>query len=264
MATYDVPIDGIGSVPISLTERGEGPLVLLLHGGAGPQSVTGFADLLAESERVAVITPTHPGFDGTSRPEALATIRDLARLYIGLLDVLGRTDVTIVGNSIGGWIAAEMALLHSVRVTGLALIGAVGIRVPGCPVPDFFALALEEIADYSYHDPDRFRIDPAALSDAQRAAMAGNRAALATYTDRSMEDPTLADRLATVTVETLVIAGAADRFAPPAYARAYAEAIPAARFEVLPETGHVPQLETPDRLLKSLSPFISRDEVRQP
>src|ERR1700761_7852416 len=94
-------------------EAGTGRPVLLLHGGAGPQSVTGFADLLAQRAPAHVIAPTHPGFGGTPRPESLDSIRGLAELYVGMLADLDLTDVTVIGNSIGGWITAEMALLDS-------------------------------------------------------------------------------------------------------------------------------------------------------
>src|ERR1700761_6329082 len=97
-------------------EAGSGRPVLLLHGGAGPQSVTGFADLLAERGHVHVIAPTRPGFSGTPRPESLTTVRGLAELYAGLLDDLDLTDVTVIGNSVGGWITAELALLGSRRI----------------------------------------------------------------------------------------------------------------------------------------------------
>jgi len=77
-----------------------------------------------------VIVPTHPGFGGTVRPDALASIGGLAALYGALLDELELTDVTVVGNSIGGWIAAEMALrdIHG-RIASMVLLNAVGIRL---------------------------------------------------------------------------------------------------------------------------------------
>src|SRR5690349_53351 len=115
----------LGEVAVSLDDRGAGQPFLLLHGGAGPQSVTGFADLLA-GRQARVLVPTHPGFGGTPRPDALRTIQDLAALYGALLDELDLHGVTVVGNSIGGWIAAEMALAGSPRVSRAVLVDAVG------------------------------------------------------------------------------------------------------------------------------------------
>ena len=104
---------GVGPVEVMVEERGAGQPFLVLHGGAGPQSVAGFAQLLAEEGNCLVITPTHPGFGGTSRPDELNTVAKLAALYVNLLDDLRLEDVTVIGNSVGGWIAAEMALLEN-------------------------------------------------------------------------------------------------------------------------------------------------------
>ncbi|MGX6606726.1 alpha/beta fold hydrolase [Micromonosporaceae bacterium Da 78-11] len=232
-------------------EHGDGRPVLLLHGGAGPQSVTGFAQLLAAHAGVRVITPTHPGFAGTPRPPHLDGIPALAGHYAELLDDLALTDVVLVGNSIGGWVAAELALRDSSRIGGLIIVDGVGIEVPGEPVADIFPLALAQLADLSYHRPDAFRIDETTFDDTRRAGLAANRAALKAYAGR-MTDPTLRSRLAALTVPTAVIWGESDRVATPAYGRAYAAAISGASFTLLPETGHVPQIESPEALLKAI------------
>jgi pimeloyl-ACP methyl ester carboxylesterase len=254
-ATHTVTVDDIGPVQVTFTERGEGHPFLLLHGGAGPQSVTDFADLLAETEPARVITPTHPGFGATPRPETLATIHGLAALYTALLNELDLRDVTVVGNSIGGWIAAEMALLGSTRISGIVLVDAMGIDVADHPVVDFFALTLDQVAELSYHDPDSFRIDPSAMSAEQQAVMAGNRTTLAVYGGTSMSDPGLAPRLSGITVPALVLWGDSDQIADSGYGRAYAAAIPGAWFQLLPATGHVPQIETPGQLLRAIWDF---------
>src|ERR1700722_4116823 len=144
-----VSVDGIGPVPVTVTDRGEGRPFLLLHGGAGPQSVEGFADLLAAQGRV--IVPVHPGFGGTPRPEGLDSMRSLARVYAGLLDELGLTGVTGVGNSIGGWIAAEIALAGSPRVSGVVLVDAAGLVLPAYRTPDFFLLTKDLVAGVRYY-----------------------------------------------------------------------------------------------------------------
>jgi pimeloyl-ACP methyl ester carboxylesterase len=250
-------VEGIGPVDVTYSERGEGHPFLLLHGGAGPLSVTAFADLFARSESARVITPTHPGFAGTSRPERLASPRSLAALYVAFLDQLDLSDVTVIGNSIGGWIAAEMALLGSPRIGRVVLVDAVGIDVPGHPVVDFFSLTMDQVAELSYHDPISFRIDVSAMPRAQREAVAGNRAALAAYAGTAMTDATLHDRLRDVDVPTLVLWGEADRIVDAEYGLAFAAAIPGARFQLLPATGHVPQIETPQQLLEAIRAFVA-------
>src|SRR5688572_21518473 len=121
MTVHSLTVPGLGAVAVTATERGKGHPILLLHGGGGPLTVTPWADQLAGAEHAHVITPVHPGFNGTPRPGALHSIAGLATTYVALLDALELQDVTVVGNSIGGWITAEMALLKSPRVSSYAL-----------------------------------------------------------------------------------------------------------------------------------------------
>ncbi len=262
--THTLTVAGSGPVDVTLDDRGAGRPVRLLHGGGGPQTVAGFADLLSSTEPARVITPTHPGFGGTPRPETLTTIRGLAATYAALLDELDLVGVMVIGNSIGGWSAAELALLGGARLSGLVLVDAVGIEVPSHPVADFFSLTMAQVAQLSYHNPAAFRIDPAALPAAAQATMAGNRAALAVYGGTAMIDPTLRGRLAGITVPTLVLWGESDRIVDPDYGRAYAAAIPGARFQLLPATGHLPQIETPAQLLTPIWEFADNHATTHP
>jgi pimeloyl-ACP methyl ester carboxylesterase len=243
-----------GDVPLTADERGNGRAVVLLHGGAGPASVSGFADLLADATGTRVVVPVHPGFGGTPRPEALTAIDGLAEVYAGLLEALELEDATVIGNSIGGWITTELALHHPSRLGRIALVDSVGVVVEGHPVAT--TLQPAQLAEYSWYDPSKAPIlDPAGLPPAAREIFDGNRAALAVY-GGSMTDPTLLGRLAGIDVPAIVLWGEADRIADPDYGRAFAAAIPEARFELLPRTGHVPQMETPEVLLDALRGFV--------
>jgi pimeloyl-ACP methyl ester carboxylesterase len=250
--THTVSLVGVGPVDVTVDEHGEGQPFLLLHGGGGPDTVASFGELLAATRHARVISPVHPGFGGTPRPEALNTVGGLAALYVALLDQLDLDDVTVIGNSIGGWIAAEMGLLASPRVSGAIIIDAVGIEVPGHPIADFFSLTMDQVFQLSFHNPGPFRIDPTTLPPAAQAIAAGNRAALAAYAGTAMIDPTLTGRLSTMETATLVLWGDSDQIADPDYGRAYAAAIPMARFQLLKNTGHMPQIETPDQLLHAI------------
>jgi pimeloyl-ACP methyl ester carboxylesterase len=250
--TNNLELDGVGVVDLRIDDRGHGRPFLLLHGGAGPQSALPFAERFAAGKDVRVITPTHPGFGGTTRPAGLDSIAKLATLYDRLLAALDVVDVTVIGNSIGGWIAAELALLRSARVSGVVLIDAVGIDVPGHPVADAFSLTLEQIMQRSFHHPLPFLVDPTTLSDTARAVMAGNQAALAAYTNGTMSDPGLIGRLGGLELPTLVLWGDSDGIADLDYGHAYAAAIPTARFQQLEGTGHMPQLETPDQVVQAI------------
>src|SRR5271169_1469562 len=136
IATRTVPVDGIGPVEVTIAEYGSGQPFLLLHGGAGPASVTGFAELFAAAHDVRVLVPTHPGFGGTPRPEALNSVGGLAALYNTL-------PVRAEPGAGSGWPVLTVALRHP--GPGSLLAGRPGpgrrCRAGGCPpvieVPEF-------------------------------------------------------------------------------------------------------------------------------
>jgi pimeloyl-ACP methyl ester carboxylesterase len=254
MPTYTVQAGRLGPVQVDVTEYGAGRPFLLLHGGAGPQSVAGFGEMLAATGS-RVIVPVHPGFGGTARPEHLHSMRGLALTYISLLDELDLTGVTVIGNSIGGWIAAEMAIHASPRISGVVLVDAGGLEIEDHPAADFFSLTPDQVTDMAYYQPEKFRIDVSTLPDQAKAAMAGNRAALQAYTAQGATDPSLLGQLSSVRVPVLVVWGAADRIYPREHGEAFAKAIPGARLVVIDVAGHLPQLEAPSALLADVLDF---------
>ena len=175
---------------VRIDERGSGRPILVLHGGGGPQTVSGFAAAL--STHAHVLTPIHPGFGGEPRPEWFNSIDDLALTYLELLELLDLRDVMVVGFSIGGWIAAELAVRDTTRLGSIVLVDAVGIQVDGHEIADVFSLTPDELSALSYHNPAAFRIDPATLRPDQVAARAGNFQALGVYgREPGMCDPKL-------------------------------------------------------------------------
>ena len=237
-----------GDVELTVSDRDRTRPYLLLHGGGGVATVRGFADLLAERTHSRVLVPTHPGFGGTARPDELATTRDLAAVYVALLDELDLTDVTVVGNSFGGWVAAEMALLDTPRLSGAVIVDGIGIEVDGHPMTDVSGLTPSELAQLSFHDP----------ANAPRPPTGGTGpgpdiAALVAYAGPTMSDPTLAERLTGLDLPVHVVWGESDGVVDPGYGKAYADAIDSAAFTLLPRAGHLPQLETPDELLNAIT-----------
>jgi pimeloyl-ACP methyl ester carboxylesterase len=254
-ATTETSLENVAAdLGLKIEQAGTGRTVLLLHGGAGPMSVSAFSGDLAQFKHV--ITPIHPGFAGTKRPDHMDRVKELARTYVTLIERARLHDVLVIGFSIGGWIAAEMATLRPAGVAGFVLVDAAGITVPGQSVLDVFSIAPNEIANFSYHTPEKYRIDPSKMTEQQAAGMKANFATLAVYgRAQNMQDPDLRDRLASVKTPAMVVWGESDRVVTPDYGRAYAAAFPNGRFELIPECGHMPQIEQPQRLRQLIREF---------
>src|SRR5262245_59980516 len=235
-------------IEVTVQDRDRTRPFLLLHGGGGVLTMAGFADLLAERTRSRVLLPVHPGFGGTPKPGWLTSVTRLAQTYVTMLEQSGLTDVTVIGNSFGGWLAAEIALQKSPRISGVVIIDGIGVEVPGHPMTDISGLPLAEIRSYSFHDPTKAPAAP----DTGGTGPSPDVQALIGYAGPAMSDPTLAGRLAGLDVPAHVLWGESDRIVDPGYGKAYAAAIPSATFTLLPRTGHLPQIETPGELLDAL------------
>jgi pimeloyl-ACP methyl ester carboxylesterase len=238
-----------GPVEIMLQERDRTRPYLLLHGGGGVATMAGFADLLAERTHSRVLLPTHPGFGGTPKAEGLTDMAALARAYAAMLEELNLTDVTVIGNSFGGWLAAEIALLGSPRVSGAVIVNGVGIVVEGHPLTDVSGLTRTELLAHSFHDPRRAPVPP---GPGGGTGPSPDVRALIGYAGPAMSDPTLAGRLGRVDLPVHVLWGESDRVADAEYGKAFAAAFPRSTFTLLPRTGHLPQVETPEELLAAL------------
>ena len=255
-----------GGLPLTIQEFGEnteGTAVLVLHAGSGPRTVAGFSAAL--SEHVYVVTPIHPGFDGTARPDRFDSVADLATAYLDLLDALDLTGVMVVGNSVGGWIAAEMALRDNHRRIGsLVLVNAVGIHAykPENRVVDVRTVDPADLGKLSFAN-EAFRPDFSTFTDEQRAAAAANQRTLAVYGgEHFVFDPKLRARLHRVSLPVLVVWGEQDGVAPLGYGRGFASAFPNGRFAPIPAAGHFPQLEQTGATLAAIADFV--DQVIKP
>ena len=235
---------------------------LVLHGGGGPQTVAPIVGHVAST--MHALAPTHPGWDGTSLDETIASVADLAGAYLSLLADRGDLDVVVIGSSIGGWIALEMAVQAAADERYAGVIGAavvidgVGAVVDGQPIADFFALDARGLAEAAWHDPQRGYRDPALFTDEQRAIRQGNARTMAAVAGSSMSDPGLLARLGGVTSPTLMVWGASDRVVTPAYGRALADAVSGAEYVEIAAAGHLPHLEAPDATWAAIDPFLSR------
>lgn len=241
---------------VGLLRGGAGRPLLFLHGGNGAgQWLPFMADLAARHD---VIVPEHPGYGGSDTPPWLDNIQDLARFYLDFLDQLDLKQVDLVGFSLGGWIAAELAVRNTRRLNSLTLVDAAGIHVPGVPQVDTFLVNDEQLVRNLFHDPKRAEAMLAELKRPESEdVVLKNRTTTAklVWQPRGY-DPHLHKWLHRIDVPTLIVWGANDKLYPPDYAQAYHRLIPGSKVAIIPDCGHVPQAEQRTAFVAALEGFL--------
>jgi pimeloyl-ACP methyl ester carboxylesterase len=174
-------------------------------------------------------------------------------------------DAIVVGLSLGGWIAAEMAVKTTERMSKLVLVDAVGIKAgnrEARDIADIYAVTDKQLAELVYADPQKMARDVKSLPESELVLMARSREATGRYGwTPYLHDPKLKGRLHRIRIPTLVLWGEADRVVKPDYGRSFAAAIEGARFETVEGAGHFPHLEQPGALARRILEFI--EETRR-
>jgi pimeloyl-ACP methyl ester carboxylesterase len=256
-----------GNVSLEVLSRGSeaGGTVVFLHDLDYLSGVEyAFLEMLARSRRV--VAPSHPGFGGSSLPEDFEGVDDLAYVYLDWLAELG--PVHLVGAGFGGWIAAEIAVRCSHNLKTLTLVDALGIKVGDrttSDIKDLFVLSPRELVEACWHDPELGeRSMPLPLAgrgfdeDTLTRLLTNRRTAALLGWNPFMHNPKLRSRLWRIDVPALVVWGVSDRLVTPDYGRAYADAIPGARFAQIDGAGHYPYLEQPAEFTRTLEAFLSQ------
>ena len=249
-----IAVDGT-TVRLLRGGRAEAPPLVFLHGAGGHTGWMAFLDALATD--FAVYAPEHPGFGRSDDPAWLDDIGDLAYFYLDFFDRFGLDRVHLIGTSLGGWIAAELAVRNQSRLASLTLAGAVGILAGGKPIDDIFRMPVEENLRRFYADPARAarRLGDMAAVDANLLAKNRTTVTRLAYRPR-FHNPGLAKWLHRITVPTLLVWGDKDGLVPPAFGAAYHAAIPRSRLVVLDNAGHAPFDEQKDAFLATFRDFL--------
>jgi pimeloyl-ACP methyl ester carboxylesterase len=237
----------VNGARIELIDRGHGRPLLFLHPHIGLDTAAPVLAMLAEGRRL--IAPSHPGFGCSERPAGITTVDDLAYHYLDMMDELDLRDTVVVGISLGAWIAAAIAVKSTARMARLVLGNPVGIKVGDREtrdILDVFAMLEGEFLEKAFADPAVGRRDYNAMTDDEVRVVARNREAAALYAwSPYMHDPKLKGRLHRIRIPTLVLWGAADRLIDETYGRAFAAAMPDAKFVTIACAGHFPHIEQP-------------------
>jgi pimeloyl-ACP methyl ester carboxylesterase len=252
---------------LELQEAGSGPPLFFLH-GAGGVSWDGGLSLLAR--HFHVYAPSLPGF-GKSPADGLEKIEDALELWqlgFDLIEKLGLDKPLVVGESFGGWMAAEMAALRPKEVGKLVLMAPVGVWRDAQPVVDIFGLTIGELLPFLFHD----------MNSAPAKAMAGLTSLMSDKDDRTqaqidalialflgfrtaakflfpVPDTGVERRLWRIRVPTLVLWGAQDKLIAPSYADVFAKNVKNAQVVMIERCGHLPLAEQAETAAKEIARF---------
>ena len=253
-----IPVAG---TTLTVARAGAGPPVLLLHHDIGSPAGLPFYDALAR--QCTVIAPSHPGYDGSQRPEWMRNVRDVAVVYQALLAGSESTrepgSVAVVGLGFGGWIAAEMATMAPRQFRRLVLVGAMGIKPERGEITDQALLSYLDYTRRGFADQRAFErvfgAEPPTkvLEQWDLNREMTFRIAWKPY----MYNPTLPHLLGGVTTPALVVWGSDDRIVPLECGERYAKSLPQARLSIVDDAGHFVAMEQPDALLTLVTRFLT-------
>ncbi len=242
-----VEIDGCRT---SLRRGGSGEPLLFLHGASGAPVILPFMEMLAQ--RFDVLVPEHPGYGQSDEPEWLVNIHDVAYFYLDFLEKLDLENAVVVGSSMGGWIAMEMAVRNTSRIKSLTLASPAGISAPGIEPADIFLMPPEELVRNLFHDQrlaEQRLAEPMTLEALDIVLKNRHTTARLAWEPR-LHDPFLPEWLHRIDVPVKIVWGREDRILPVGFVEHYKKLIPHAEVVILPECGHLPHAEKPEQFVE--------------
>ncbi len=245
-------------VSVRYYEGGQGTPLVFLHGAGGAEADLGFLDAL--SARFHVYAPLVPGYGDSEECPALRDMLDFTLHTWDVVEALGIQDPVLVGHSMGGMIAAEMAAVAPREVSRLALIAPAGLWLEEYPIPDIFAMMPYDLPQYLFYDVEAGAkaltagldmSDPKFLQtflvqNARQLGAAGK--ILFPIPERG-----LADRLYRIRAKTLLLWGDSDKLIPLPYAHAFQKAIPNSDLVTIAQAGHLVSFEKTAEVVAALS-----------
>ncbi len=249
----------ISGTDIELWEGGAGRPVLLLHPGDGFDARAPYVAALAA--RYRVIAPSCPGFGRSALPKYMKSVDDLSYFYLDLISALGLDDLVVVGLSFGGWLAAEIAVKDTARISALCLVDTLGAKFSEPmtrDITDLFSWPQYQQAQWIYHDEKLRSPTYGHLSEDETVILARNQASFGLFGwAPTLHSKHMHHRLHRINVPTQLIWGAQDRVVSVDYGRKWQQAIPGAQMAVIENAGHYPQIEQPEQFTSALEHFVN-------
>jgi pimeloyl-ACP methyl ester carboxylesterase len=250
------------SYEVTTWELGAGPPLLFLHGAGGAASMfaggSPAAFLLELAKSYRVLVPEHPGFGVKERPDWLDNIHDLAYFYLDYLEDRSMSGVHLVGQSLGGWIALEIAVRSTSRLASLTVAGAAGLKLKGVPKGDLFMWTRDDFIRHMFRNPAAAQAFAAQepTPEQTKAILRNNETLALLAWEPRMVDPDLHKWLHRIKLPAHVIWAEDDAVLPRAYGEAIARLVGGAKFSIVPGTGHLLHLDRPEEFSKIVRSFI--------
>lgn len=243
-------VDGATESQLEIHTLGSGPNVVVLPGFVTNDMTPGLTKLATKTTLHLVELP---GFGHTSIPGNIRTPLDIACMVKDTLRAHGLLTASLVGQSFGGWVAAELAGIAPVN--RLVLIDPFGLRIVGEPRVDMFDMTREQVLDLVYGD--RSKAPTTWTSPSERAGYA----AVARFAwNPYLCDLSLPNRLEQLDVPTMVVWGSDDRVVPVTHAALFGDLIRSSRVEILPNSGHDPSCDQPEKFAQIVGDFLTETE----
>jgi pimeloyl-ACP methyl ester carboxylesterase len=235
---------------VNLRRGGSGQPLLYLHGASGAPAIMPFMEKLAG--RFDVLVPEHPGYGLSDEPGWLENIHDVAYFYLDFLKQLELENVVVVGSSMGGWMAMEVAVRDTTRLASLVLVSPAGISAPGVQPADIFLLSNEELVRSLFFDQRlaEARLAEPVTPEAIDLALKNKHTTARLAWEPRLFDPFLPKWLHRIDVPVKIIWGREDRILPVAFMEEYKRLIPKAQTHVVEGAGHLPQAEKPEQFVE--------------
>ena len=260
MAGYTEEIVDVGGAKVHTLKGGSGEPLLVLHGASGNTGWLRFAQAL--SDHYTVYYPSHPGYGQSDRPDWLESVPDMAAFYTWYMETVGLDQPRVIGFSLGGWIAAEIAATTGSPFAKMMLVGAAGIKPIQGEITDIFIISPAQVRDLLFHDPGQApeyeSVYARELSPDEQLTADLNREMTVRLTWKPyMHDPRLTGLLARVKAPTRMVWGREDRIVPVECGTLFQKAIPGSELVVIDNCGHSPQVEKPEDFIKTALEFLT-------
>ena len=249
----------VGDAQVEMFSGGSGPPLLFLHGAGGNSGWQGYHEELSKSYTVYV--PSQAGFNGTERPDWLYTINDLAHFNLELVQALGLDQYILMGASMGGWVAAEMAAMGALGLMSLVLVDAAGIKPEQGEIAEIFMVSSDTRLKQRFYDPtqvpnyDQLTKD---MTPDEQVIDHGNREMASRLCWKPyLHNPSLPHYLRKVSIPTLIVWGRQDAIIPLECGTMYEKSISNSNLKVIDNCGHSPAVERPQEFLDAVNDFLS-------